>query len=143
VKTPELERHFAYLEAEWAAAQAAPLSRRRAMLVVMLVDAFVDRLFAADASSDDILEFRSRLGRQVPALGLVMQLAADKPDGPRLVTEAVEIALEDYPRLDLADYMVSLYNDRTVQRVCVALPDGARRLAHDVLGEVVEALRQL
>lgn len=142
MRPPELDRHFAYLEAEWARAQAAPLSRRKAMLVVMLADAYVDRLFEADPAADDILEFRDGLARKSTALGLVMGLAAGQPDGPRLVTEAVEVPVADYPDLPLEDFMVSLYNDRTVQRVLIAPPDGTRRPAHAVIGEAIEALRQ-
>jgi hypothetical protein len=143
VTTAELERHFVYLEAEWASAQAAPLSRRKAMLVVMLVDAYVDRLFGADPAAEDILEFRAGLAAKSADVGLVMAVAADHPDGPRLVTEAVEVPLADYGRLGIEDQMVSLYNDRTVQRVRIALPDGTRLLAHEVIGEAIEALRRI
>ncbi len=135
-----LAQHLAYLETEWAAAQEAPLSLRKAMLVAMLADAQVDRLFAR-SGEDDILEYRSKLAAGSPSLGLVIALAAMRAEGPRLVVETVEVPLADYPRLGLEDYMVSLYNDRTVQRVRIAWPDGRRQLAHEVIGEAIEALR--
>ena len=40
--TLSLRAHQAYLEAAVAAAKAAPLSQRKAMLAVMLADAFAD-----------------------------------------------------------------------------------------------------
>ena len=46
----ELAKHLSYLEAEYAAALAAPLSRKRALLVALLVDAFADRLFVASGA---------------------------------------------------------------------------------------------
>ena len=62
-----LRPHRDYLEADWRAARAAPLSRRKAMLVAALVDAYVDRLFAADPDADDILVYRAKLGAAAPS----------------------------------------------------------------------------
>lgn len=138
---PDLDRHLAYLQAEYAAAQAAPLSARKAMLVAALTDAYVDRLFAAQQGADDILEFRSGLATESEALGLVMALCAAREGGPRLVTEAVEVPLSQYDRLSVEDFMVSLYNAHTVQRLRIALPDGGRREAHEVLTAAIQALR--
>ncbi len=72
---------------------------------------------------------------------MVFALAANRPDGPQFVTEATEVALADYPSLDVADFMVSIYNDRTIQRVLIAMPDGQRLPAHTVLGEAIAALQ--
>jgi hypothetical protein len=135
-----LAEHWGYLEAEWQAAQAAPLSLRRTMLVAALLDAYADRLFAAALEADDILVFRAELAAAVPALGQVFELCAQRVGGPRLVVEAVSVATSDLGALPVEDFMVSLYNDHTVQRVVVAWPDGQQRLAHDVLGEAMVAL---
>ena len=126
---------------EWRAARAAPLSRRKAMLVAALVDAYVDRLFAADPDADDILVYRTKLGAAAPALGLILALGAGR-DGVRLVTEAVSVPLADYGALDVEDFMVSLYNDHSVPRLLLALPDGGRRDMLEVLEEAIAALEQ-
>ena len=129
-----------YLEAEFAAAKAAPLSARKARLVAMLIDAYADRLFAAGRGGEDVLEFRAVLATRAPALAAVFAVAADKA---QLVTEAIEVPLSDYPTLDIADFMVCLYNNHTVQRVRIALPDGTRLPAHETLAEAIDALREL
>ena len=95
------------------------------MLVAALVDAYVDRLFAADPDADDILVYRAKRGAAAPALGLILALCAGR-DGVRLVIEA--------------DFMISLYNDHSVPRLLLALPDGGRRDMLEVLGEAVAAL---
>lgn len=136
----DLAEHWAYLKAEWRAAQAAPLSIRKTLLVAALIDAYADRLFVASAEADDILAFRSTLATGSPALALVFELCAQRQGGPRLVVETVAVPLERYGSLGVEDFMVSLYNDHTVQRVMIAMSDGARRLAHEVLAEALEAL---
>lgn len=110
------------------------------MLVVMLIDAQVDRQFRPSPDGDDILAFRTGLAAASPALALVLGLAAMRPDGPRLVVESVTIPIEDYGALSVQDFMVSLYNHHTVQRTLIALPDGSRQDAHDVLAEAMRAL---
>ena len=111
------------------------------MLVAALVDAYVDRLFAADPDADDILVYRAKLGAAAPALGLILALGAGR-DGVRLVTEAVSVPLADYGALDVEDFMVSLYNDHSVPRLLLALPDGGRRDMLEVLEEAIAALEQ-
>ena len=135
----ELAQHRAYLDGEWQAAQRAPLSLRRAMLVAMLIDAFVDRQFAAAADEDDILAYRAARAAAQPALGTVMALCGQS-GGPRLAIEAMAVPIEDYGTLSVEDFMVSLYNDHSVQRAMIVWPDGRRALAHDVLGEAMAAL---
>ena len=138
----EIEQHCTYLAAAFAESLAAPLSARKAMLVAVLADAYADRLFAAGGTgAEDILSFRAGLAAQSEALALLFALCALRDGGPRLVTEAVEVPIADYPKLSVEDYMVSLYNQNTVQRVRIALPDGGRRLAHEVLADAIEALR--
>ena len=110
------------------------------MLVVMLIDAFADRLFAATADAQDRLAFRDGLVAQCPALGTVFALAGGGAAAPQLVTEAVEVPLAAYGQLSVADFMVSLYNGHTVQRVLIAMPDGARLMVHDVLDAAHAAL---
>ena len=104
----------------------------------MLVDAFADRLAAA--SGGDILEFRAQLADRSADLALLLDVASLRDGGPRLLIEAVEVPLADYPTLSAAEFMVSLYNAHTVQRVLIALPDGSRRQVHDVLRAAVDAL---
>lgn len=140
---PDAATHRAYLRAAFEAAEAAPLSARKAMLVAMLIDAEADRLFRPTAEADDILAFREGLAAASPALGLVFGLAAMRPDGPRLVTEAVPVPTAEYGALPVQDFMVSLYNGHTVQRVRIALPDGGRHEAHAVLLEAIAALDAL
>lgn len=135
-----LSEHLAYLEAEYAAAVAAPLSRRRLQLVVALADAYADRLFAA-SGEDDVLVFRAALAARSQALALVMDLAALRPDGPALAIEAVEVPIARYGELGVEDFMVSLYNANTIRRVRIVLPDGGRLPAPEIVGEALAFLR--
>lgn len=137
-----LSDHLDYLEAEYQAAWAAPLSRKRAMLVAGLIDAYADRMFAA-SGEDDVLAFRAGLAARSKALALVFGVWAMREGGPQLVTEAVTVPLDEYSKLGVEDFMVSLYNAHTVQRVRIALPDGGRLPALDVLGEALAFLRQV
>ena len=134
-----LRQHRDYLEAEWRAFQAAPLSRRKAMLVVALVDAYVDRLFAENPDVDDILIHRAEIAARSSALSQVMALCAGHA-GFAVVTETVAVPLADYGTLEVEDFMVSLYNDHSVQRLLLALPDGGRRDMLEVLDEAIAAL---
>ncbi|WEK02727.1 MAG: hypothetical protein P0Y65_10955 [Candidatus Devosia phytovorans] len=133
-----LQAHQDYLLEAWAAAQAAPLSVRKAMLVAGLLDAQVDRLFTRDAG--DILAFRAIMAEQSPALGAVMALCSRR-DGFDVVVEAVAVPLSAYQQLSVQDFMVSLYNDHTVQKLNLVLPDGARREMHGVLSKALDALK--
>lgn len=114
------------------------LSRKKAMLAAHLVDAFADRLFAArNEPAGDILAFRSGLRAAHPALGLVFDLVAGRAE---LVVEAVEVPLADYGKLSVEDFMVSLYNQHSVQRVRIAPADGRREDVHVVLADAVSGL---
>ncbi len=106
----------------------------------MLADGFADRLFEAAPEAGDRLVFRDGLAAASPALGTVFALAGGGPAAPHLVTEAVEVPLADYGQLSVADFMVSLYNGHTVQRVLIALPDGTRQPVHDMLDAAIAAL---
>ena len=121
-----------------AAAAAAPLSAKRAMLAALLIDAAVDALFA-QSGEDDVLAFRARLAVGSEALGLVFGLCALREGGPRLVTEAAEVPIANYPALRTEDFMVSLYNGRTVMRVRIAAGE-ARWDVHEVLGRALDDL---
>lgn len=123
-----------------AEARAAMLSRKKAMLAAHLVDAFADRLFAALAEpASDILAFRATLATAHPPLALVFDLIAGRAT---LVVEPVEIPIADYDKLGVEDFMVSLYNQHTVQRIRLVTADGRREDVHAVLGVAVEALRR-
>ncbi|MBN9309108.1 MAG: hypothetical protein J0I99_04810 [Devosia sp.] len=114
------------------------LSRRRAMLAAHLADAYADRLFAARGeTASDVLEFRARLARAHPALSLVFDLVAGRAE---LITEAVEVPIAEYGSLRVEDFMVSLYNHNTVQRIRLVTADGRHRDVHEVLAEAVKAL---
>lgn len=133
----DLGGHWTYLQDEWRAAVAAPLSTRRVLLVAALADAYADRLFAAASDADDVLIFRAELAATVPALGLVFDLCAQRA---HVAIAAVEVPLADYGALPVEDFMVSLYNDHSVQRVMLVGPDGQSRLAHAALAEAIGAL---
>jgi hypothetical protein len=135
--TGDLERHYSYFAEAVAAARAAPLSRRKALTAIMLADQMADRLFAA-SGEDDVLGFRAALAGQSAALRLVFALASSE-EGVRLLVEPVPVAVEDHPKLAVEDYMVSLYNDRTVQRVLIAEGD-ARHDVHEVLDAALKAI---
>lgn len=108
------------------------------MLVAMLIDAQVDRLFAAHSEPDDILAFRAEAAAGSAALGLVMALASQR--GVRLVTEAVAVPLADYAALPIEDFMVSLYNDHSVQRLRLVTEDGCHHDMLDTLRAAISAL---
>jgi hypothetical protein len=105
------------------------------MLAALLADAYADRLMPAGG---DILAFRETLGGRSAALRLIFDLVAGRA---RLVTEAVEVPIADYPALGVEDFMVSLYNDHTVQRVRVVDAERSRHDVHEVLADAVAALK--
>lgn len=109
------------------------------MVVAVLIDAYVDRQFAAKPGINDILEYRAELAAASPALGLIMALCSRRDD-VRLVTEAVEVPLGNYGSLAVEDFMVSLYNNHSVQRVRIAPPDGTRHDMIDTLRGAMTAL---
>lgn len=109
------------------------------MLAAHLVDAYADRLFSARVEpAADVLEFRAGLAVAHPALAAIFDLVTGRAD---LVTEAVEVPLGDYGKLGIEDFMVSLYNGHTVQRLRIVAPDGRRQDVHEVLEAAVKAVR--
>ncbi len=121
-----------------ADARQAMLSRRKAMLAAQLIDAYADRLFSARAEpAADVLEFREGLAGASPALAAIFDLVAGRT---QLVTEAVAVPLADYGKLGVEDFMVSLYNGHTVQRLRIAGADGGRQDVHEVLAAAVMGL---
>lgn len=134
----DLDRHRDYLLEAWEAAQQAPLSGRKLMLAAALADAYADRLFGAQDATDDILAFRAGLAGRSEALRQVFGLVRGEL---RLVTEAVEVPLAEYGQLPVEDFMVSLYNGHTVQRVRLVLPDGQHVLAHPVVQAAIAFLK--
>jgi len=122
-----------------AAARAAPLARRKALLVAMLIDAYVDRLFAAGGMGEDILAFRAGVMQSSEPLERIMGLCG--PGGePSLAIESVAVPLPEYGQLSVEDFMVSLYNDHSVQRLVIVLSDGTR---HDMLDTLAAAITDL
>jgi hypothetical protein len=138
----ELQEHWRFLEDALHAYSRSPLSIRKAMLVVALADAMVDRLFAAADNPEDLLAFRADVSAENGALSLVMELAAHRLRGPRFTVMERQIALEQYGELPLEDFMVSLYNNHSVQRLMVVgLP--TEMDAEAVLQQAVAELRSL
>ena len=140
---PQLAQEFALIEQAQANARAHPLSTRKTLLVAVLLDNFCDEAFETLRSQPDrvffavdVLAFRASVKAASPALRLVLDLCALRPGGPRLETRSVEVPLSEYARLSVEDYMVSLYNRNTVQRVLVVSGNEVQ-LAHDVLGQAV------
>jgi hypothetical protein len=68
------------------------------------------------------------------ALALVAELASGRRDGAALRIDAIAVPTADYSALAVEDYMVSLYNHNTVQRVLIVKRDGSTVLAHDIIG---------
>jgi hypothetical protein len=120
-----------------AAFTAAPLARRKAMLLALLIDAEIDA-----HAGDDPLAHRASVAAAEPALAAVMELCAMRENGARLVLEPVTITAADAAGLREADYMVSLYNGATVERVRLAWPDGRREDALALLRQAVAALER-
>lgn len=110
----DLGAHLRYLRGEKAAAERAQLSALKAILVAMLIDAYPDRLFAAQRSPTTSWRSAPALPPPSRALGLVFALVAG---GVRPVALAVTVPVEDYSALTVQDFMVSLCNGYTVQRV--------------------------
>lgn len=99
-----------------------------------LVDAYVDRLFAAAPESGDILEFRAGMAAASPALGRIMALCSGRGT---LALHPVAVPMADYGALPIEDFMVSLYNDHTVQRLMLETAEGER---HDFIDTVEAAI---
>lgn len=126
-----------------ARAAEAPLSRRRAMLAVLLADDFVERCFSEGGTgAEDVLAWRDALAARSSALRVIFALAAMEVDGVRLVIDPVAVGSDERAALNTPDYMVSVYNQGTVMRVLVVLGD-ERHDVHAVLAEAVAALRTL
>lgn len=126
----------ASIHAALAALEAAPLSRKKAMLLVLLLDE------AIGAGADDPLARRAELAAAHPALATVIDLAAMHETGPRLVLEPVAVDAAQAAALREADYMVSLYNGATVQRLRIAWADARRADALDLLRQAAAALER-
>jgi hypothetical protein len=141
-----LADHFALIEAEIADLDAHPLSARQTKLVMTLIDKFADRVFLdrreqhpdrvveiAGRRLEDGIAWRDFLWEQSPALRAIFDVCAIPPLAT-LETRAVEVPIPEYPRLSTADFMVSLYNRNTVQRVLLVFPDGETQLAREAIG---------
>ena len=114
-----------------AALEASPLSRKKAMLLALLIDEAIDN---ARPDTADLLGHRQSIALAHPALALVMELVALRDTGPRLVVEAL-----DAPPLSEAEYMVSVYNAGTIPRLMI-VADGVAREALPLLRQAVAEL---
>jgi hypothetical protein len=145
-----LAEHFALIEAELADLDAHPLSARQTRLVMALIDKFADRVFLARRARhpdrvapidgrtiEDPIAWRDFLRQSSPALAAIFEVCAN-PATAGLEIRAVEVPIPDYPRLSTADFMVSLYNKNTVQRVLLVSPDGKTQLAREVIGAAMD-----
>lgn len=108
------------------------------MLVAGLLDAYVDRLFAA-SRDEDIIEFRAGMAAGSRAVADVMALCSGRAI---LVTEAVAVPIADYGALGVEDFMVSLYNDHTVQRLRLVTADGGQHDVMETLDQAMAAIDQ-
>ena len=141
-----LADHFALVDAEYQASVKALLSIRHAWLVATLIDHLPDRVFEAYRESapekvfnaEDLPAYRAILRQNSPALATIFDLCARRSEGPTLKVVAVEVPIAEYHNLSVEDFMVSLYNQNSVQRVVVAWGDGRQTLAHEVLGEAID-----
>src|SRR5690348_8723053 len=126
---------IASVEAAQRRASDHPLSRRKALLVAVMLDNLCDDLFALTrsgapsrlAAAEDVLAFRHALRKASPALGLVFDLCSGGPEAAALVIRAIAVPIDDYPSLPVDDFMVSLYNGNTIQRVMITSADGGSR----------------
>lgn len=145
-----LADHFSLIEAEIADLDAHPLSARQTKLVMTLVDKFADRVFldrrerhpdrvveVDGATIEDSIAWRDFLRAQSPALGAIFDVCAIPPLAA-LETRAVEVPIPEYHRLSTADFMVSLYNKNTVQRVLLVFSGGKTELACEVIGTALD-----
>ncbi|MER7796730.1 hypothetical protein [Microbacterium sp. NPDC096154] len=123
------------LRAALAALERSPLSRRKAMLLILMIDAEVERRAAGDP-----LAHRIAVAASDPSLALVLEVAGMRDDGPRLVTAPVTLADHETLQVSEADYMVSLYNAGEVWRLFTAWPDGRRVEALPTLRAAVTSL---
>ena len=133
-----LDEHLALIVDEHRRAVAAPLSSRKALLVAVLLDHFADRVFAQFRTgmpdfwpaADDLPAWRGKLASNSTALAAIFALGSGQA---QLRIDSIEVPIADYPALSVEDFMVSLYNGNTVQRVMLVGPGGTPVLVHDVL----------
>jgi len=111
------------------------MSRKRAMLLVLLIDAAID---ARCPKGRDPLAHRQELAADA-ALALVMELAAMRAGGAQLAVAQREVSAAEYPALSEAEYMVSLYNGATLPRLVIT-GAGEARAALPVLRQAVAML---
>lgn len=122
---------------------AAPLSVRQVRLVLAMLDMLPAHAFAGFRSepglvdgAEDLPAYRSRLAQRAPALRLIFE-GGEIDGGSRLRLGPMPVTEGMLMTLPVEDFMVSLYNDNTVQRVFIGARDGSLRLAHEVLGEAM------
>lgn len=141
-----LRERFALIEAEYQLSLAAPLSRRKALLVAVLLDDFADRAFAAWRrepervfGAADPIAFRAELARRSEALAAVFTMGNQTAT---LRLDSVAVPIADYPKLGVEDFMVSLYNGNTVQRVMLVRDGTEPVLAHPLINDAIAFWRR-
>jgi hypothetical protein len=136
-----LDEHFAGIVEEYRQSRKAPLSARKALLVAVLLDHFADRVFArfrADSpervfGAEDLPAWRDAVAARSDAVATVFALSTGRSDAHTLRIDTVTVPIVNYAALSVEDYMVSLYNRNSVQRVMIVAPDGKTVLAHELL----------
>jgi hypothetical protein len=145
-----LTARFALVAEGVEEAAARPLSARKARLAAALIDDFCDRAFdelrgagpAWTLGAPDVLAFRDALRARSAALAAIFDLCEEAPGAPRLVTRSVKVPIAEYHRLSTPDYMVSLYNQNTVQRVMLVHADHRETEIHPVLAAAIAWWRE-
>jgi hypothetical protein len=115
----ELKDYWPFLRDAVQTSREAPLSRRKAMRAVVLIDGLLDKISESGAVGDDLPEARRAIAAKWPSLAVIMDLAGVERDGPSLVVMEQEVPLKRYQDLAVEDFMVSLYNNHCVQRLVV------------------------
>ena len=139
----ELKDYRRFLHEAVQAYREAPLSRRKAMRAVVLIDGLLEKILESGAVGDDLLEARRAITAKWPSLAVIMDLAAVERDGPSLVVMEQEVRLEQYQQLAVEDFMVSLYNNHRVQRLVVTRGGVAPISLEQLLDKALEELSTL
>lgn len=140
----ELAAHWRLAERAVAASRSAALSVRHAVLAATLLDELPAAVFDAFRGTPAVLgaaniaSWRARLRSASPALALLADSCAARPDGPHLRLATVPVPEEAIRTMPIEDFMVSVYNQSTVERVVVATPGGEVTPARDILEAAAE-----
>jgi hypothetical protein len=126
---------------EVEAARRAHLSLRHAISAAVALDHLPDRVFAAYRETKpakvrgapDLPHYCRLIESECPDVGLLHQLCFFHREGPRLVRHPVPVTTEGLEKLDIADFMVCLYNDHAVETILLRDSDGSERVFNTIL----------